>query len=511
MLTWEQQRRSIKPLALTLVCLVSRLTFHGTSLEGVDSVHFALALQDYDLVHYRPHFPGYPVYLAVSWFILQILGNTAQALTLTAALFGSLTLLPLYHLACRMVGESAATLTALLFIVNPLIWLESSKAYSDTCGLFFLVTTAAFGYIALARHQEHAQRAGQGLRSPLRPLYWGSLLFGVMLGARLAYFPFGLAWGYLVYVLCRWRADRLPATTSLNGMVVGIGLWLVPFLLKVGLSDIALAAKMNTVGTLYHYGDTLVTAPHDLGRAVQLYIWNGLVNGLGFWWPGTSWLRLIPTGLGLVALLTFWRSSRHTCHRGLFIAWLAPYGVWLYIAQNPHNLRHVLPLLPPLLIGMAAGLLSSRQGRIQGAKARSWRPPVLGMLLLGALGLITLPLVHEYRTTSPTRVQLVRYVTEHFDPRTTQVYCWWSRRFFQYYAPAWRSSLPPIRQPLTISLASAKTILVTSDFFSSGFRRQDFHLTPIQTFTRNRYLHPWLHSLILYRLEADYPSRAEAG
>jgi 4-amino-4-deoxy-L-arabinose transferase-like glycosyltransferase len=180
------------------VCLVSRLTFHGTALEGVDSVHFALALQDYDLVHYRPHFPGYPVYLAVSWFILQIIGNAAQALTLTAALFGSLTLLPLYHLARRMVGESAATLSALLFIVNPLIWLESSKAYSDTCGLFFLVTTAAFGYTALARHPEHAQRAGQGSRSPLRPLYWGSLLFGVMLGARLAYFPFGLAWGYLV-------------------------------------------------------------------------------------------------------------------------------------------------------------------------------------------------------------------------------------------------------------------------------------------------------------------------
>jgi hypothetical protein len=336
------------------------------------------------------------------------------------------------------------------------------------------------------------------------------LSFGVMLGARLAYFPFGLTWGCLVYVLCRWRADRLPITTTLNGMVVGIGLWLVPFLLKVGLSDIVLAAQMNTVGTIYHYGDTLVTAPHCLGRAVQLYIWNMLVNGLGFWWPGTSWLRLIPSGLGLVALIAFWRSSRRTSHRGVFIAWLAPYAVWLYIAQNPNNLRHVLPLLPPLLIGIAAGVLPRRHGRVPWATAVSWRRLVMGMLLFGSLGLIALPLVYEYRATSPTRVQLVRYVTEHFNPRTTQVYSWWSRRFFQYYAPAWRSSLPRIRRPLTIPLASAQTILVTSDFFSGGFRPQDFHLTPIQTFTRNRYLHPWLHTLTLYRLEADYTQRAEA-
>jgi 4-amino-4-deoxy-L-arabinose transferase-like glycosyltransferase len=489
---------------------VSRLTFHSTALEGIDSVHFAWALAHYDLVNYRPHFPGYPVYLAVSWLILQVVGNEVEALTLTAALFGSITLFPLYHLAYRMMGETAATLTALLFIVNPLLWLESSKAYSDTCGLFFLVTAAAFGYVALAQHQDQPWAAGQSSRLPLRPLYWGSLIIGVMLGARLAYIPFVSTWGILVYVLCRWRADRLPVATALHGLVVGIGLWLVPFLLKVSLSDIALAAKMNTVGTVYHYGDTLVTSHDYVGRAVQLYIWNVLVNGLGFWWPGTSWLRIIPTGLCLVALIAFWRPSRPSYQRGVFVAWLVPYGIWLYIAQNPNNPRHVLPLLPPLLMGIAAGLRHSRYRLDQWTRTMSLPTYAASILLIGSLGIITLPLVYEYRTTLPTRVQLVRYVTEHFNPRTTRVYCWWSRRFFHYYAPAWRGSLPRIERPLTISTASAPTILVTSDFFSGGFRPQDFQLTPIHTFTRNRYLHPWLHTLTLYRLEADYTQREEA-
>jgi 4-amino-4-deoxy-L-arabinose transferase-like glycosyltransferase len=461
-------------------------------------------LEHYDLVHYRPHFPGYPVYLAVSWLLLQVVGNHVEALTLTAALFGSLTVLPLYYLAHRMMGETTATFTALLFIVNPLLWLESSKAYSDTCGLFFLVTAAAFGYTALTQHREVMGSADQPSRLPLRPLYWGSLIFGIMLGARLAYIPFVAAWGLLVYVLCRCRADRLPVSTALNGMVVGIGLWLVPFLLKVSLSDIALAAKMNTVGTVYHYGDTVMTSHNYLGRAVQLYIWNVLVNGLGGWWPGTSWLRLIPSGVCLLALLVGWRSSRAPYQRGVFVAWLVPYGLWLYIAQNPNNPRHVLPLLPPLLIGIAAGLRYCRYGAGPWTQVMAWLPHVLEILLIGSLGLITLTLVHEYRTTSPTRLQLVRYVTEHFNPRTTRIYCWWSRRFFQYYAPAWRGSLPRIQRPLTISKASGQTILVTSDFFTGGFRPQDFQLTPIHTFTRNRYLHPWLHTLTLYRLEADY-------
>ena len=63
--------------------------------------------------------------------------------------------------------------------------------------------------------------------------------------------------------------------------------------------------------------------------------------------------------------------------------------------------------------------------------------------------------------------------------------------------------------PLRLTMASAPTILITSDLFEAGFSAQDFQLTPVQVFTRNRYLHPWLHSLTLYRLEADYTPRAD--
>lgn len=510
MFTWEQQRSYMKPIALTLVCLVSRVAFHGVALEGVDSVHFAWALQDYDLVHYRPHFPGYPVYLAIAWLLLPLGGDPARALTLTGCLFGSLTLLPLYILSRRLYDDAVATLTAVLYIVNPFLWLEALKAYSDSSGLFFLMTSAALGYAVLARHREEPPQAGVRSRQSLRPLYWGSVVFGVMLGTRLAYLPFVCTWGLLVYQLCRWRLDRLPLSTALHGMILGIGVWLVPLLLKAGLPELVLAAKLNTMGTVYQYGDTLVTSHDYLGRAIQLYIWNVLVNGLGFWWPDAPLLRLLPTCLGAMALVAYWRSTPRSLERRMFIAWLVPYGVWLYIAQNPNNPRHVLPLLPALLIGIAAGLLRAPCWRTRWPRLPSWYAPATGLLLSAALAGIALPLVYQYHTILPTRVQLVRYVTEHYDPRTTRVYCWWSRRFFQYYAPAWRRRLPRIRRPLSIRLTSGQTILVTSDFFAGGFPQEDFRLTPVKVFSRDRYLHPWLHTLTLYRLEAEYTQPAEA-
>jgi hypothetical protein len=394
-------------------------------------------------------------------------------------------------------------------MVNPLLWLESSKAYSDISGLFFLVTALALGYSTLSHHRERATAPVPWPRAWLRPLYWGSVVFGLMFGVRLAYIPFLCTWGWLVYTLCRQRCDYLPLTTTLNGMVLGVGLWLVPFLLKVGLPDMIMAAKMNTAGTVYQYGHTLVTSHDYLGRAAQLYGWNLLVHGLGFWWPDTSPLRLVPSALSLAALVAFWRFTCRRLDRGMLLAWVLPYGIWLYVAQNPDNPRHVLPLLPPLLMAMAAGLGAIRHRFRTRIPRASWCGDAPALLLVSALGLIALPLVHAYYTTLPTRVQLVRYVAAHYNPRTTRVYCWWSRRFFHYYAPAWRRSLPRIQRPLSIPLASARTVLVTSDFFAGGFVPQDFHLRSVKVFSRNRYLHPWMHHLTLYQLEADYIQRAD--
>ena len=49
---------------LLLIGLVTRLPFLSVSLDEVDSGNFHNALKyGYDIAHFRPHAPGYPVYV----------------------------------------------------------------------------------------------------------------------------------------------------------------------------------------------------------------------------------------------------------------------------------------------------------------------------------------------------------------------------------------------------------------------------------------------------------------
>ena len=53
---------------LLLIGVVTRLPFLSVSLDEVDSGNFYNALKHgYDIAHFRPHAPGYPVYLFLGY------------------------------------------------------------------------------------------------------------------------------------------------------------------------------------------------------------------------------------------------------------------------------------------------------------------------------------------------------------------------------------------------------------------------------------------------------------
>ena len=58
-------------------------------LDDWDSVNFAFALDDFDVVHHQPHPPGYPLYVAAGKLIHRVVAGHAAALTLVSALAGA--------------------------------------------------------------------------------------------------------------------------------------------------------------------------------------------------------------------------------------------------------------------------------------------------------------------------------------------------------------------------------------------------------------------------------------
>ena len=53
-------------LLLLLVCIISRLATSIYYIEDIDSLRFALSLDDYSITKLQPHFPGYPVFCYIA-------------------------------------------------------------------------------------------------------------------------------------------------------------------------------------------------------------------------------------------------------------------------------------------------------------------------------------------------------------------------------------------------------------------------------------------------------------
>jgi len=135
----------IVPFAAVSVCLFTRLLYFGKYIDEWDSVNFAFGLsKGYDILHDQPHFPGYPIYMFVSWIWYKLFGSDIQALVFSGILLSSLAVYPLYELSKRMFSQDVANLTVVLYIVNPQVWLQAEKPLSDAFGLFFVITSILF-------------------------------------------------------------------------------------------------------------------------------------------------------------------------------------------------------------------------------------------------------------------------------------------------------------------------------------------------------------------------------
>ncbi|MBI4007831.1 MAG: glycosyltransferase family 39 protein, partial [Planctomycetes bacterium] len=325
----------------------------GEYLEGWDDVDFAFALHDYDITRYQPQFPGYPVYIFFCWLVSRVFSNDALALTLPGAIFGALTIMPLYSLAKEMFSREVAVVTALLFIVNPLCWLQSEKPTSDSMGLFFLMLSAQLLFSGL-----------KPKRYSMAYFVTGGIVFALTLGIRLAYFPFIAIWVFALIHICRQKGRVTAICSGVASLAFGISLWLIPMIHHVKFTNLLGNALSFTYGHFTDWGGAVGTVSSGVGAVRELplrllaFLWCLLCNGLGFWWHDTSGTRLIPSVIILMAGVKTLTQSLRLNQQSIFVLlYMIPYSVWVLFCQNLEKPRHVLPLVPILLICLSYGLV----------------------------------------------------------------------------------------------------------------------------------------------------------
>lgn len=418
---------------LFFVCLLTRLCFIGKYLDCCDSVDFALGLRDYDLFLLQPHFPGYPVYIGISWLFFKLFHNEVWALVAPGVFFGSLTVYPLSFLASQLFSERVAILTAILYLINPLCWLQAERPTSDAMGLFFVMLSAYFLYRVLKPNAQVCTIGSFFLRRVFNSncLFWGSLTLGLGLGVRLSYFPFIALWMGILFYLATKRTycKKHDVLYGLIGFFVGIFFWFFPQIGYVGWRPFLQNGLSFSYGHFTDWGGSVITFG-GLERIICLIksIW---AYGLGGWWYDASFLRLIPSSIMVIALLYFCKYY-HCNRQGWFLGvYVIPYMLWVILGQNVANPRHIIPIIPVILIVIAYGLCKVREGGYRGVSL------LLTSVFIASMSVMSFKLVVKYHNNVPAPIQLIQFIERQFNNISTRIYCCNEKRFFDYYAPQW--------------------------------------------------------------------------
>ncbi len=315
-------------------------------IADIDSLRFALSLEAFDLLKLQPHFPGYPVFCFLAKLIYSIVGSYA----LTFSLIGGVSVFILIWAMLTITGWIWESLEGKILVVliaaNPLLWLMSNRYMPDMMGLACL-----FAAYALLRNPEN-RRAGIG----------GFVLVGLLAGIRLSYLPFLLP----IVALSFWQKRQKGA--ALLAGIIGVAVWLIPLVLVTGWENLIYVAQKQTSGHFYEFGGSHFTEASWTLRAEGLL--EGIVaDGLGGYWPGRHWVTAVSIAGSLLAMITgisLIEKRVKDNKQDLLIAaacWLV-YLLWIALYQNViYKSRHVMPLLPFLLIIIAQGYVVILQNK----------------------------------------------------------------------------------------------------------------------------------------------------
>jgi hypothetical protein len=389
-------------------CLLSRLATRITYIEDPDSLRFALSVADeYDIAALQPHFPGYPVF----WFVAELFAVPTGRFSAAFAIVGGLATAGLLWALLRLWGRplrsvEGAALTGLV-LFNPLLWLMGTRYMPDLLG-----TACAFAVLAALVAALRAPPGPAARRWALA----GMAGAGLLAGLRLSYMPFVFFPVLVVLGRVDGRGREVAAGTA------GVLVWLVPMILDTGFGTLVDVAWGQTTGHFTEFGGTVQTAP-DLGRRAAGTLQGLWADGLGAWWPGrhglTAVVGLGALGMGGLGVGRLWKQGMFRRRRVWLLGAAALlYAAWMFFFQNViHKSRHVLPLLPLLLMVLATGGAALWRGTAGRGAAR----PLRRGLLLGlgaAYAAVTLVLVAQHRSPSAI-AQAKAYVERQADATAT--------------------------------------------------------------------------------------------
>ena len=455
-------------------------------LPDLDAVNFARALGGFDLAAQAPHFPGYPVYVALARVLSSLGATEVAALALPGLVLGALAVAVLGLVLRPRLGDVGALGAAGLLALLPLPVLFGATPASDGTGLALLVLAAC----AVLRLDE----------APPRAAVLAGAVTGLALGARPSFLPALL--GLVLFV------PRARLRAALGAGALAVAAWFLPLVVLTGPLRLVRIGTGFLHGHASEWGGTVVVRP-ELGWRLEGFGFDLLAAGLGLPWPGDSetpgvlqaarflLAAVLALALGALVLAAVRRSLRAAERRvaGLALAVGGPYLAWMFLGQNLLKARHALPGVFALALLVAVGLAV-----LERTVPRAWLVPFTAVGAL-ALGAVTLPVALEQGGEPAPAVQLVRYVASTLPPSGTLLFTGEEARLFEHYAPPYRAGRPAtgeqLRREVERVAAAGANVYVTSA--APGVEALASHLEPVTRFVCARRVRSHAHELTLFR------------
>jgi len=317
---------------LFITCIVSRVFTSIFYIEDIDSLRFALSLNDYDISKLQPHFPGYFVHHIIIKPIYLLTSNIGLSFSIVGGFSIYICIVYILKFFSISLKSKEGIFISFFIFFNPLIWLMSNRYMPDIAGL--AVLSLSFYYIYIPKNNH----------------ILGPLTFGLLSGLRLSYIPF------LLFPILKSFKENPFKNKFILMFVFGIFIWLTPLILLTGINDFFGIALNQTNGHFNDFGGTIISNNNFTDRGIHFFrsIW---ADGMGGYTQGRSIFSLMISALLSFFLIIIFISRKKLYEKNVFkilFASIIIYSIWIFFFQNIiYKSRHILPIilfLIPVLI-----------------------------------------------------------------------------------------------------------------------------------------------------------------